>query len=65
LYATTQAFLRSFGLHSLEDLPPLPDSSPEDGQITLDMQAAISKLKEQEQALEEAAPPSETPTEGA
>jgi segregation and condensation protein B len=65
LYATTQAFLRSFGLHSLEDLPPLPDSSPEDGQITLDMQAAISKLKEQEQASEEAAPPSETPTEEA
>lgn len=39
LFRTTQAFLRSFGLKSLEDLPPLPESSapqpPE--QIMLEM----------------------------
>lgn len=29
LYRTTPAFLRSFGLESLEDLPPLPDSGAE------------------------------------
>ncbi len=49
LYRTTQAFLRSFGLQTLEDLPPMPEVSPEDGQITLDMQAAIEQLQDQEQ----------------
>lgn len=48
LYRTTQAFLRSFGLQTLEDLPPMPEVSPEDGQITLDMQAAIEQLQDQE-----------------
>lgn len=47
LYRTTQAFLRSFGLQTLEDLPPMPEVSPEDGQITLDMQAAIEQLQDQ------------------
>lgn len=28
LYRTTQTFLRSFGLSSLEELPPLPESVP-------------------------------------
>lgn len=46
LYRTTANFLRSFGLRNLEDLPELPDSSPEDGQLTLDMQAAIERLRE-------------------
>ena len=61
-YRTTQNFLRSFGLSSLEELPELPDSSPEDGQITLEMQAAMARLQEQQEAgqltdqeLEEAA----------
>lgn len=50
LYRTTQNFLRSFGLSSLEELPELPNSSTEDGQITLEMQAAVERLKaEQEQ----------------
>ena len=44
-YRTTQNFLRSFGLSSLEELPELPDSSPENGQITLEMQAAVSRLR--------------------
>lgn len=56
LYRTTQTFLRSFGLTSLDDLPELPDSSPEDGQITLNMQAAIDRLKEN--------PPEEEPQKG-
>lgn len=47
LYRTTQVFLRSFGLQTLEDLPPMPEVSPEDGQITLDMQAAIEQLQDQ------------------
>lgn len=46
LYRTTANFLRSFGLRNLEELPELPDSSPEDGQLTLDMQAAIERLRE-------------------
>ena len=28
LYQTTPAFLRVFGLESLEELPPLPEESP-------------------------------------
>ena len=53
LYRTTQNFLRSFGLSSLEELPDLPDASQEDEQLTLDMEAGIARLKEQEQAGEE------------
>ena len=48
LYQTTANFLRSFGLTSLEELPPLPDASAEDGQITLEMQAAIAALSGEE-----------------
>ena len=61
-YRTTQNFLRAFGLSSLEELPELPDSSPEDGQITLEMQAAVARLQAEQEAgqptdreLEEAA----------
>ena len=49
LYRTTATFLRSFGLRDLEELPELPDSSPEDGQLTLDMQAAIERLREDQE----------------
>lgn len=58
LYRTTPDFLRCFGLNSLEELPELPDSTPEDGQITLEMQAAIQRLKEVQE-------PSEDSPEGA
>ena len=34
LYRTTKNFLRSFGMSSLEELPPLPDGSQEGGQMT-------------------------------
>ena len=48
-YRTTQNFLRSFGLSSLEELPELPNTPPEDGQITLEMQAAVERLKAAEE----------------
>ncbi len=48
LYRTTKNFLRSFGLSTLADLPDLPNSTPEDGQITLEMQANIEKLRQQQ-----------------
>lgn len=48
LYRTTRDFLRCFSLNSLDDLPELPNSTPEDGQITLQMQAAIQKLSQEQ-----------------
>ena len=73
LYRTTKNFLRSFSLSSLDELPELPNSTPEDGQITLELQANIEKLRAQQEmadvsddellaaaarlAAEEAAPP--------
>lgn len=54
LYRTTQNFLRSFGLSSLEDLPELPNASAEDEQLTLDMESSIARLREME--TEEAIP---------
>ena len=44
-YRTTKNFLRSFGLSGLEDLPELPSSTPEDGQLTLEMQSRIEQLQ--------------------
>lgn len=52
LYRTTQNFLRSFGLGSLDELPDLPNASAEDEQITLDMQAAIAGLQESQETEE-------------
>ena len=52
LYRTTQTFLRSFGLSSLEELPELPSASPEDGQITMEMQANLERLKAEQAAAE-------------
>ncbi len=48
LYQTTKNFLRSFGLTSLEELPELPDSSKEDGQMTLELEAAVAQLQAEE-----------------
>lgn len=45
LYQTTRNFLRSFGLSSLEELPELPDSSKEGGQLTLELEAAVAQLQ--------------------
>ncbi len=47
-YRTTQTFLRSFGLSSLEDLPELPSAPPEEGQLTREIQAAVERLKAEE-----------------
>ena len=49
-YRTTKNFLRSFGLSSLEELPELPSTNPEDGQITLEMQARLEQLKEEQES---------------
>lgn len=54
-YRTTQTFLRSFGLSSLEDLPELPSTGQEEGQLTLEIQAASARLQAR-QAEAEAAP---------
>jgi segregation and condensation protein B len=51
VYRTTTIFLRSFGLSSLEELPELPSAGSEDGQITLEMQSAIERLREAEEDL--------------
>ena len=48
LYRTTQNFLRTFGLTDLEELPELPNSTPEDGQMTMEMQAAIEQLRREQ-----------------
>lgn len=53
LYRTTQTFLRSFGLSSLEDLPELPNPGTEEGQTSIQMLEAVERLKA-EQAAEEA-----------
>ena len=54
-YRTTKNFLRSFGMSSLDELPELPSSTPEDGQITLEMQSRIEQLQaaQAEQSAEE------------
>lgn len=44
-YRTTKNFLRTFGLSCLEELPELPSATPEDGQITLEMQARLEQMK--------------------
>ena len=46
-YRTTKNFLRSFGLSSLEELPELPSTTPEDGQLTLEMQSRLEQMKAQ------------------
>ena len=48
LFRTTKNFLRSFGLTSLDELPELPDSSQEGSQMTLELETAVVKLREEE-----------------
>ena len=57
-FRTTKNFLRSFGLSSLEELPELPVSSKEGEQLTLELESAVERLKEQER---EEAPPEDQP----
>lgn len=49
LFRTTKNFLRSFGLSSLEELPELPDSSQEGSQMTLELEAAVARLRAEEE----------------
>ncbi len=61
-YKTTKTFLRSFGLASLEELPELPTGRSEDGQMTMELEQAIRKLREENgPESEEAAPAEEQP----
>jgi segregation and condensation protein B len=55
LFKTTKNFLRSFGLTSIEELPPLPDSSQEGSQLTLKLESAVERLRAEEQKNEQAA----------
>ena len=57
LYRTTKNFLRSFGMSSLEELPPLPDGSQEGSQMTLELEQAVERLRAEEAG--EAAPEEE------
>ena len=59
-YRTTQNFLRTFALSSLEELPELPSATPEDGQITLEMQASLERLRQAAQDARQG----QTETEG-
>ena len=52
-YRTTKTFLRSFGISSLSELPELPSSSLEDGQMTMELESAIEKLQMEESGQEE------------
>ena len=54
LYRTTQNFLRSFGLSSLEELPDLPSASAEDAQLTLDLATGIANLQNAQREAEAA-----------
>lgn len=54
-YRTTKNFLRSFSLSSLDELPELPSSSAEDGQITMEMQARLEQLQSQSESEAESA----------
>ena len=53
LYRTTPVFLRSFGLSSLDELPELPATTPEEGQLNMDMQVALEKLRDLREGGEE------------
>lgn len=54
LFRTTKNFLRSFSMSGLDELPELPNASAEDGQITLELEAAVARLRQEgEQAQQE------------
>lgn len=47
LYRTTQTFLRSFGMGSLDELPELPESSQEGAQVRRELEQAVARLREE------------------
>lgn len=65
-FKTTKNFLRSFGLSSLDELPELPNQSQEGGQLTLELEASLARLREAETLGEDGAQPQppEAPAEG-
>ena len=52
-YRTTKTFLRTFGLSALAELPELPNTSAEDGQITMEMQSALEQLRQEQAEAEQ------------
>ena len=44
-FRTTKAFLRCFGLGSLDDLPELPSATQEGVQMTIELESAIDRLQ--------------------
>ena len=52
-YRTTKTFLRSFGISALSELPELPSSTMEDGQMTMELESAIEKLQMEQSVQEE------------
>ncbi|MDE6591378.1 MAG: SMC-Scp complex subunit ScpB [Oscillospiraceae bacterium] len=47
-FKTTRTFLRSFGLASLDDLPELPSTTPEESQIAMQLESALQRLRQAE-----------------
>ena len=58
-FRTTKNFLRSFGLSSLEELPELPSQSQEGSQLTLELEASLARLREEDEAPAPPEPPAE------
>ena len=56
-FKTTDTFLRSFGLKSLEDLPEIGESRPDDEQLSIE--SAIEALTQQAEAPAEGEAPPE------
>ncbi|HCO62528.1 MAG TPA: SMC-Scp complex subunit ScpB [Clostridiales bacterium] len=52
-FCTTPNFLRTFGLSSLEDLPDLPATTQENAQVATELERAIERLQEAEQAVQQ------------
>ena len=48
LYQTTDNFLRSFGISSLEELPALPQSDQEGAHITRELEEKLERLRAEE-----------------
>ena len=62
-YRTTETFLRSFCLSSLEELPELPSATQEGAQMTMELEQAIEKLRGQDDAAAQEMPEGERPPE--
>ena len=52
-FRTTKTFLRTFGLSGLAELPELPSTSAEEGQITMEMQSALERMRQEQMTAEQ------------